>query len=40
MDYEMINPTTNELIKTFPNYTDADVGAALSSVRALYKSGW
>jgi succinate-semialdehyde dehydrogenase / glutarate-semialdehyde dehydrogenase len=40
MAYQTINPTTNELVKTYPNHTDADVEAALTAAHALYKSPW
>ncbi|GAB7540336.1 NAD-dependent succinate-semialdehyde dehydrogenase [Burkholderia sp. 3C] len=40
MAYQTINPTTNELIKTWPNHTDADVEAALATAHRLYKSAW
>lgn len=40
MAYQTINPTTNELIKTYPNHSDADVEAALSAAQSLYKSSW
>src|SRR6201996_3365262 len=40
MAYQTINPTTNELIKTYPNHTDADIEAALTAAHKLYKSTW
>jgi succinate-semialdehyde dehydrogenase/glutarate-semialdehyde dehydrogenase len=40
MAYQTINPTTNELIKTYPNHTDADIEAALTVAHKLYKSNW
>jgi succinate-semialdehyde dehydrogenase/glutarate-semialdehyde dehydrogenase len=40
MAYQTINPTTNELIKTYPNHTDADIEAALTAAHKLYKSSW
>jgi succinate-semialdehyde dehydrogenase/glutarate-semialdehyde dehydrogenase len=40
MAYQTINPTTNELIKTYPNHTDADIEAALTAAHKLYKSNW
>ncbi|WP_186094511.1 NAD-dependent succinate-semialdehyde dehydrogenase [Burkholderia gladioli] len=40
MPYQTINPTTNELVKTYPNHTDADIEAALSAAHRLYKSAW
>jgi len=40
MAYQTINPTTNDLIKTYPNHTDADIEAALAAAQKLYKSSW
>jgi succinate-semialdehyde dehydrogenase/glutarate-semialdehyde dehydrogenase len=40
MAYQSINPTTNELIKIYPNHTDADIEAALAAAHRLYKSSW
>lgn len=40
MAYQTINPTTNELIKTYPNHTDADIEAAIADAHRLYKSEW
>jgi succinate-semialdehyde dehydrogenase / glutarate-semialdehyde dehydrogenase len=40
MAYQTINPTTNELVKTYPNHTDADVEAALDAAHRLYQSAW
>ncbi|MCB8878848.1 NAD-dependent succinate-semialdehyde dehydrogenase [Acidisoma cellulosilytica] len=40
MAYQTINPTTNVLVKTYPNHTDADVEAALDAAHRLYKSPW
>jgi succinate-semialdehyde dehydrogenase/glutarate-semialdehyde dehydrogenase len=40
MAYQTINPTTNELIKTYPNHTGADIEAALTAAHKLYKSSW
>ncbi len=40
MAYQTINPTTNELVKTYPNHSDADVEAALAAAQSLYKSSW
>ncbi|MEP7455044.1 NAD-dependent succinate-semialdehyde dehydrogenase [Phyllobacterium sp. SB3] len=40
MAYQTINPTTNELVKTYPNHTDADIEAALAAAHKLYKSAW
>lgn len=40
MAYQTINPTTNILIKTYPNHTDAEIEAALGAAHKLYKSNW
>lgn len=40
MAYQTINPTTNELLKTYPNHSDADIEAALATAHVLYKSPW
>ncbi len=40
MAYQTINPTTNELVKTWPEHTDAQVEAALAAAHRLYKSEW
>ncbi|KRM94804.1 NAD-dependent succinate-semialdehyde dehydrogenase [Loigolactobacillus rennini] len=38
MAYQSINPYTNELLKTYPDATDADLEAALSDAHQLYKT--
>src|ERR1700761_7680396 len=38
MAYQTINPTTNELIKTYPNHTEADIETVLTAAHRLYKS--
>jgi len=40
MAYQTINPTTNELLKTYANHTDADIEVALDTAHKLYKSQW
>ncbi len=40
MAYQTIDPTTNELVKTYPNHTQADIEAALAAAHKLYKSSW
>ncbi|QWT21572.1 NAD-dependent succinate-semialdehyde dehydrogenase [Bacillus sp. NP157] len=40
MAYQTINPTTGNVVKTYPNHTDADIEAALAAAHALYKSSW
>src|SRR5471032_199995 len=40
MAYKTINPTTNVLVKTWPNHTDQQIEAALAAAHRLYKSPW
>lgn len=40
MTFQTINPTTNELVKTYENHTEADIEQALSTAHALFKSEW
>lgn len=40
MAYQTINPTTNELIKTYPEHTDQQVEESLAAANKLYKSEW
>lgn len=40
MAYQAINPTTNELIKTYPEHADPQVEEALAIAHKLYKSEW
>ncbi len=40
MLYQTINPTTSELIKTYPEHTDQQVEEALAAAHKLYKSEW
>ncbi len=40
MAYQTINPTTNELIKTYPDHTDQQIEEALAAAHTLYKSEW
>jgi succinate-semialdehyde dehydrogenase/glutarate-semialdehyde dehydrogenase len=40
MAYQTINPTTNELIKTYPDHTDQQMEEALAAAHRLYKSEW
>ncbi len=40
MAYQPINPTTNELIKTYPDHTDQQIEEALAAAHKLYKSEW
>lgn len=36
MAYQTVNPANNQLIKTYPAHSDADVEAALQQADALY----
>ncbi len=38
MAYQTVNPANNQLIKTYPAHSDADVEAALQQADALYHS--
>ena len=38
MGYATTNPYTNEVVKTFPDATDADVDAALDKAHAAFLS--
>jgi succinate-semialdehyde dehydrogenase/glutarate-semialdehyde dehydrogenase len=40
MAYRSVNPTTGEVIKTFPNHSDAEVRDALAAAHAAYLSDW
>ena len=40
MAYQTVNPANNQLIKTYPAHSDADVEAALRQADALYHSAW
>jgi succinate-semialdehyde dehydrogenase/glutarate-semialdehyde dehydrogenase len=40
MPYRSVNPATGELLRTFPNHTDAEIGRALTAAQACYRSGW
>ncbi|EML7114425.1 TPA: NAD-dependent succinate-semialdehyde dehydrogenase [Klebsiella variicola] len=40
MAYQTVNPANNQLIKTYPAHSDADVEAALQQADALYHSAW
>lgn len=40
MAYQTINPTTNQLIRTWPNHTDEQVEEALATAQRLYTSDW
>ncbi|HCT4438978.1 TPA: NAD-dependent succinate-semialdehyde dehydrogenase [Klebsiella aerogenes] len=40
MAYQTVNPANNQLIKSYPAHSDADVEAALQQANALYHSAW
>ena len=40
MAYQTVNPANNQLIKSYPAHSDADVEAALKQADALYHSAW
>ena len=40
MAYQTVNPFNNQLIKEYPNHSDADIEVALRQADALYHSSW
>ncbi|ESS57915.1 MULTISPECIES: NAD-dependent succinate-semialdehyde dehydrogenase [Kosakonia] len=40
MAYQTVNPFNNQLIKAYPNHSDADIEATLRQADALYHSEW
>jgi len=40
MAYQTVNPFNNQLIKEYPNHSEADIEAALKQADALYHSAW
>ena len=40
MEYQTINPFTEELIKTFPEHTDAQLQEIIAKAEAVYESDW
>ncbi|WP_260705664.1 NAD-dependent succinate-semialdehyde dehydrogenase [Edaphobacter flagellatus] len=40
MAYQSLNPFTEEVVRDFPNHTDAEVEAAISKADALFRSDW
>ncbi len=40
MQYQTINPFTEEIIKTFPNHTDAQLQESIARAEAVYESDW
>src|SRR5262245_47918539 len=40
MPYRSVNPTTGDLIGTFPNHTDAEIELKLAEAHSVYRSTW
>src|SRR5208337_2885875 len=40
MEYQTINPFTEELIKTFPQHTDAQLQKIIAKAKAVYENDW
>ncbi len=40
MEYQTINPFTEQLIKTFPEHTDAQLQEIIAKAQAVYESDW
>ncbi|WP_039057577.1 NAD-dependent succinate-semialdehyde dehydrogenase [Enterobacter sp. Bisph1] len=40
MAYQTVNPANNQLIKAYPNHSDADIEVTLRKADALYHSAW
>jgi succinate-semialdehyde dehydrogenase / glutarate-semialdehyde dehydrogenase len=40
MDYQTINPATEELVKTFPTISDADLETSIARAYELYRDDW
>ena len=40
MEYQTINPFTEELIKTFPEHTDAQLQEIIAKAQAVYENDW
>ena len=40
MEYQTINPFTEELIKTFPMHTDAQLEEIIAKAESVYESDW
>ena len=40
MQYQTINPFTEELLKTFPEHTDAQLDEVIAKAEAVYESDW
>jgi len=40
MSYQTINPYTEELGKTFPQHTDADIGSIIAKAQGTFATDW
>lgn len=40
MPYRSVNPATGDVLRTFPDHTDAEIESALARAHALYSSDW
>ena len=40
MQYQTINPFTEEIVKTFPNHTDAQLQESIARAEAAYQNEW
>ena len=40
MNYQTINPTSEELIKTFPQHTDEQLERFIATAQEVFKSNW
>jgi succinate-semialdehyde dehydrogenase/glutarate-semialdehyde dehydrogenase len=40
MDYQTINPATEEVVKTFPIISDADLDKVIAKAHELYLNDW
>jgi succinate-semialdehyde dehydrogenase/glutarate-semialdehyde dehydrogenase len=40
MDYQTINPATEEVVKTFPIISDADLDEVIAKAHELYLNDW
>ena len=40
MSYQTINPSTEELVKSFSEHTDAELEAIIARSEAIYESDW
>src|SRR5271166_5924824 len=40
MEYQTINPSTEELLKTFPEHTDAQLQDIIATAESVYESDW